>query len=115
LSGRLKRRALVVLFTDFVDTVAVDLLLESLDLLTWRHLVIFAALRDPLLERLSQALPADFQAAAAAVIADSFLRDRVLVLEQSAQLGVQVLDVAAAVFTSALLNRYLFIKQRGLL
>lgn len=115
LGSRLKRRALVVIFTEFIDTVSADLLLESLGLMARRHLVIFVTLRDPLMARIQNAPPTDFNAAARAVLADSFLRDRAIVIERAARLGVHCLDVSAREMSAALLNRYLLIKQRGLL
>ena len=115
LNHRLKRRALIVLFTDFVDAVSAELLLESLSVLTRRHLVIFVTMRDPLLHRLRGAAPDNFSRAAQAVIADDFLRERAIVLERVARLGVHCLDVPARDISAELLNRYLMIKQRGLL
>lgn len=115
LNSRLNRRALVVLFTDFVDTTSAELLIESLHILLKRHLVVFVTMRDPLLTDLRAARPGDFHAAAEAVIADDFLRDRAIVLERIARLGAHCLDVTARGMSAALLNRYLMIKQRGLL
>lgn len=115
LNARLQRRALVVLFTEFVDSIAAELLLESLQLLTRRHVVVFVTLRDPMLTQLQSAAPDDFTATAKAVVADDFLRERAVVLERMARLGVHCLDVAAQSVSSALLNKYLMVKQRGLL
>ncbi len=115
LGSRLKRRALVILFTEFVDTISAELLLESLGLLTRRHLVIFVTMRDPLLARLTETPPDDFARVARAVIADDFARERAVVLERVARLGVHCLDTPAPALSAALLNRYLLIKQRGLL
>ena len=115
LNSRLQRRSLVVLFTDFVDAVCAELMLESLQWLTRRHVVIFAVLRDPGPERLRNAAPVDLDSAARAVAADDLLRERAVVLERIARLGVHCLDVPAGELSPALLNRYLAIKQRGLL
>jgi uncharacterized protein (DUF58 family) len=115
LGSRLKRRALVVIFTEFIDAVSAELLLESLGLMARRHLVIFVALRDPLLGRIQNAPPDDFNSAARAVLADSFLRDRAIVIQRATRLGIHCLDVSAREMSAALLNRYLLIKQRGLL
>ncbi|UQZ90186.1 DUF58 domain-containing protein [Deltaproteobacteria bacterium Smac51] len=115
LNSRLKRRALVVLFTEFIDTISAELLLESLQLMARRHLVIFVTLSDPFLTRTRNAPPEDFTAVAEAVIADTFLRDRAIVLERAARLGIHCLDVPAREMSASLLNRYLMIKQRGLL
>lgn len=57
----------------------------------------------------------DFASAARAVTADDLLRERAVVLERVARMGVHCLDVPAGELSPALLNRYLAIKQRGLL
>lgn len=115
LSVRLQRRALIVLFTEFVDAISAELLIESLQIIARTHVVIFVTLRDPMLTRLRDGPPDDFSSAAKAVIADGFLRERAIVLERIARLGVHCLDVPAKGVSAALLNRYLMIKQRGLL
>jgi uncharacterized protein (DUF58 family) len=115
LNSRLKRRALVVLFTEFVDLISAELLIESLQWMTRRHAVVFVTMRDSTLTRLRAAQPDNFSRIAEAVIADDFLRERSIVLERVARLGVHCLDVPARGISAALLNRYLLIKQRGLL
>jgi uncharacterized protein (DUF58 family) len=115
LNARLSRRALVVLFTEFVDAIQAELLIESLRWMTRRHAVIFVTFRDTMLTRLEAAVPDDFSDAARAVIADDFLRERHIVLERIARMGVHCLDTNAASLSSALLNRYLMIKKKGLL
>lgn len=115
LNARLQRRALVVLFTEFVDTISAELLIESLQLMVRRYLVVFVTFRDPLLTSLRAARPDRFAKVAEAVLADDFERERSIVLERVARLGVHCLDVPARGLSSELLNRYLLIKQRGLL
>lgn len=115
LNARLQRRALIVLFTEFVDAVSAELLVESLQWMVRRHVVVFVTLRDPLLARLQEAEPASFADTARAVIADDFLRERSIVLERIARLGVHCLEVPAQELSTALLNRYMMIKQKGLL
>lgn len=115
LNARLRRRALVVVFSDFVDAISAELLTESLQLMTRRHVVIFVTFRDPMLSGRRERSPVDFTDAAEAVLADDFLRERAVVLEKVARLGVHCLEVPARGVSTALLNRYLLIKQRGLL
>jgi uncharacterized protein (DUF58 family) len=115
LYARLDRRSLIVLFTDFVDTVTAELLVQNVQRLTRRHLVVFVALRDPLLEEVIAAPPDDVRRIAGAVLAYDLLRDRRVVLERLQRLGVHCLDVSAARLSIALINRYLYIKQRDLL
>jgi uncharacterized protein (DUF58 family) len=115
LNAKLQRRALVVLFTEFVDLISAELLIESLQILVKRHFVVFVTLRDPMLARLQSAPPHDFHRVAEAVIAEDFLRERSIVLDRVARLGIHCLDVPVKAVSSALINRYLMIKQRGLL
>lgn len=115
LNARLKRRALVILFTEFVDSVMAELLVESLKRMSNRHVVIFVTLQDPSLVQLGEAEPENFEVIAEAVIAHDFARDRDVVLERIARLGVHCLDVPVGKLSTALLNRYLEIKQEGLL
>ncbi len=115
LYARLDRRTLIVLFTDFTDTVTAELLVANAERLARRHLVVFVALRDPLLADLFGSPPDDVRAVASAVIAYDLLRDRRIVLERLQRLGVHCLDVPASRLSIALINRYLLIKQRDLL
>ncbi|HEY2136208.1 MAG TPA: DUF58 domain-containing protein [Xanthobacteraceae bacterium] len=115
LSARLKRRALVILFTDFVDTVTAELLIEATQRIAKRHVVIFVTLRDAILHGIADAPPDDFNRVAQSVIAHDFLRDRRTVFERLQRLGVHCLDVPSRTLPIGLINRYLLIKQRGLL
>jgi uncharacterized protein (DUF58 family) len=115
LNIRLRRRALVVLFTDFVDTITAELLIESLQRIGNKHVVIFVTLRDATVEAIAEAEPARFDDVARAVIAHDLLRDRRIVLERLERMGIHCLETSSAGLSVALLNRYLIIKQRGLI
>ena len=115
LQTRLRRRSLIVLFTDFVDTVTSELLLENVRRISSRHLLIFVTIRDRLLADIFEAPPNDSVQVARAVLAADFRRERAIVLEKLERLGIQCLDLPPAELPVALLNRYLAIKQRGLL
>lgn len=115
LNARLKRRGLVVLFSEFVDSISAELLMESLQLLARKHLVIFVTLKDPMLREMAQRSPDSFHHAAESVFAGDFLQERAVVLERVARMGVHCLDVPAAGMAGALLKRYVLVKQRGLL
>ncbi len=115
LAQRLKRRTLVVLFTDFVDTVTAELMVESMQHLGSRHLVIFVSLRDPVLQQMVDAIPDHAGALARAVVANDFLRERSTVFARLARMGVHCLDVDRQAVSVALINKYVAIKQRGLL
>jgi uncharacterized protein (DUF58 family) len=115
LNARLKRRALVILFTDFVDTITAELLIESMQRVANRHVVVFVTQRGSVLQRAVDAPPDRFADLAQAVIAHDFLRERSIVFERLERLGIHCLDVPSKGLPVALINRYLTIKQRGLI
>ncbi|MEZ6038268.1 MAG: DUF58 domain-containing protein [Planctomycetota bacterium] len=112
---RLRRRTMLVLFTDFVDSVTAELMLRNVRHLTQRHLLLFVALRDPLLDRLVAAPPLGVDDVHRAVVADDLVRERRVVLERLRQAGAQVLDVDVDGLEAALIERYLTAKRRELL
>ncbi len=115
LQTRLRRRSLIVLFTDFIDTVTSELLFENVRRIATRHLLIFVTIRDRLLADIFEAPPDNDAQVARAVLAADFRREHAIVLEKLERLGIQCLDLSPAELPLALLNRYLLIKQRGLL
>jgi len=115
LAARLDRRSLIVLQTEFVDTITAELMLENVERLAHRHLVVFVCLQDPRLEATIDGEPGDLTALARSVIADEFLRERLVVLERLRRLGVHCLDVRSDQVGPALINRYLEIKRRELI
>jgi len=114
LSTRLRRRSLVVLFTDFLDTVTAELMIDNVTRLARRHLVLFVAVRDPSLESRAAARPHSLSALHEAVVAGDFARERHVVLERLRRVGAHCVDAAPERFSMALVNRYLDIKRREL-
>ena len=112
LDARLKRRSLVVLFTEFADAVTAQMLVEGIGRLARRHAVIAVTLQDPAMSRLVATEPSRFEGVASSVIAHDFLRERRVVLERIARLGIHVVDVPAAELSVAIVNKYLSLKQR---
>jgi len=115
LLGRLRRRSLVVLMTDFVDTVTAEMMLENVARLTRRHLVMFVSFQDPALKRIVEARPASIDAMARATVAHDFVQERSVVMERLTRLGVHCLDTSHEAVDSAMINRYLLIKSRELI
>ncbi len=54
---QLKQRSLVILQTEFVDTTMAELMIENVERLAARHVVIFVTLRDPSLHDIVNAPP----------------------------------------------------------
>ncbi|MEL6474949.1 MAG: DUF58 domain-containing protein [Pseudomonadota bacterium] len=115
LASRLERRSLIILFTDFVDTISAELMLENIKRLTDRHLVIFAAFEDDALNTMVDTPPNDPQAIGRAVVADTLLQERELVLLKLQRLGAQVIETRPEAFGSALVSQYLAVKRRDML
>lgn len=115
LSARLERRSLIVLFTDFVDTISAELMLENVKRLMDRHLVIFACFEDEQLSEMIDAEPKTADLVSRAVIADGLLKERELVLRKLEHLGVQIIETRPERFSADLVSRYLDIKRREML
>jgi uncharacterized protein (DUF58 family) len=115
LSARLRRRSLVVVFTEFVDTVTAELMLENLSRLARRQLVVFVSLRDPGVEGLAGAVPRRLGDVYRAVVASELVRERERVLARLRRMGVHCVDAPPAAVSTRLVNRYLDIKRRELI
>jgi uncharacterized protein (DUF58 family) len=109
------KRSLVVFFTDMVDPVAQSAVLAQIGTLARRHLVVCAFMNDAAIDRTlerSPQAPADvFETGVALELRE----ERLVAAAALRRLGVQVIDVPAHDLTTALIDRYLQIKQRGLL
>jgi len=114
LTSRLRRRTLVVVFTDFVDSVSVELMVENLGRLSQRHLVLCVTLVDPVLEDLASARPGSLFDLNRAVVAGELIRERRVVLGRLRRMGIHCLESPASAVSSQLLNRYLDIRRREL-
>lgn len=114
LSEKLKRRSLVVVLTDFVDTVTAELMVENLARLARTHLVVFVSLSDPRIRRLASTPPSDILDLNRAVVAGSYRKERDVVLKRLQRLGLFTIDADPPEVRSSLINRYLEIKRREL-
>lgn len=112
LSSRLNRRALIVLMTDFTDSIAAELMIENVARLARNHLILFVTLTDPDLTQAFERDPESLGDITEAVIADEFLRERRIVLERLRRLGVDVLPCGGDAVAPLLIERYLDIKAR---
>ena len=115
LNARTPKRSLIIIFTDFIDTTSAELLIENIGILSKRHLVIFVTMRDPSLEKMIDAAPADLDGVAELVSAGQALGERRLVLEKLARLGVTIVDAKPGTVTGQLISTYLDIKARELI
>jgi uncharacterized protein (DUF58 family) len=112
LGARVRRRSLVVVFTDFVDSVTAELMVENLGRLARRHLVLFVALASPVLTAARDARPDRLLDVERALVADGLLRDRATTLARLKRQGVLVVDAPPREVGPSLLQRYLEVQRR---
>jgi uncharacterized protein (DUF58 family) len=115
LAARHSKRALLVVLTDFVDAETASDMIAHLQLASRRHLVLFAAFKDPLLERAARVHPSSAFEGFRKSAAVELLRERREVLERLRQMGANVIDAEPSGLTAPMINRYLEIAFRGLL
>jgi uncharacterized protein (DUF58 family) len=115
LHERLNRRSLIVVFSDFVDPLSAELLLEHLAVLNRHHVLVFVSLHDPLLQNLVNDRVETMDGVARSVSASNLLAERRLVFEKMSSMGIDVIETTPVEMTPNLLNTYLAIKAKELI
>ena len=113
LQSRLQRRSLIIIFTDFTDPTAADLMLEAAGRLIDKHLVLFVVLEDRELTAIIDRSPQSAADVARAVTAQNLLDQKKLVLTRLRHMGIDVVEGAHQDIGTRLINHYLTIKRRG--
>ena len=106
---------MIVIFTDFADTISAELMLSAVGALLSRHLVLFILFRDEELEGFTAAPPEAPEDVTRAVTAAALLRQRRLVVSRLRRLGVHVIETSHDEAGPALVNAYVQMKRRNLL
>ena len=115
LGGRLTRRSLIVVATDFVDTVTADLMVKNLGHLASRHLMVFLTPANSALAKQFGGDLGGVADVARAVVANDLLRERRAVFARLRRLGVSCVEAPVEQLGPELVNRYLAIKARDLI
>ncbi len=115
IGAALKRRAMVVVFTEFADANSAELMIAAAQRLVRRHLLVFVVMADSELETLATQVPDTAQAMAAATIAADLLRDRRLVLSRLRRMGALVVEAPADGVPARLIAAYIRIKRQGMI
>lgn len=110
-----KKRAMVIVLTDFADKETSVGMLASVLLQARRHLFLFVALRDPLIGHTVGARPRDADAAFRHAIAYDLQRERRDVLLALRAGGVHTLDLDPKDITAPVIGKYLELRGRNLL
>ena len=111
LTAKLRRRSLIVLFSDFTDPTAAELMIESLGRLVDKHLVVFVTIADTELEDFVGQEPSDIATLARSVTAEALGHHRRIVLQRLRQLGVNVIEAPWETIGYDLIDRYFQIRQ----
>ena len=111
LTSKLKRRSLIVLFSDFTDPTAAEMMIESIGRLVDKHLVLFVTIADSELENFIEDEPGDIATLARSVTADTLLTQRQVVLQRLRRMGVDVIEAPYSQIGYQLIDRYFMIKN----
>jgi uncharacterized protein (DUF58 family) len=115
LALRQRRRALIVFFTDVMDVRASRTLIAYLGRAAARHVVVVVAIRNDELLAATKPTATTPLAIYTSAAAEELVQERDEALVRMRRAGVAVLDVSASQMATAVVNRYLEIKARGLL
>ncbi|HEY5171671.1 MAG TPA: DUF58 domain-containing protein, partial [Acidimicrobiia bacterium] len=107
------KRSLILVFTDLVDASAARSLVASVPVLTRRHAVIVASVRDPDLDRALRHEPSTAHDVYASAVAIDVLDERQRVATRLERAGARVVDAAAAELGEACVRAYLRLKARA--
>jgi uncharacterized protein (DUF58 family) len=109
------RRSLIVWLTDLAETAATPEVIECAAKMATRHLVLMGIIGQPELRRLVAEEPRSTNAMYRYTAALEVVQRRELLLRRLRQQGALTLEVDASRMSTALVNRYLEVKERSLL
>ena len=113
--GSQQRRSLVVWITDLAETASTPGVIEAATLLARRHLVLLVVIAQPELRQTAAEKPKDLTDMYRYAAALEVVHRRDLFLRQVRQQGVLTLEAEAGKLSTAVINRYLEVKERNLL
>jgi len=115
LRSQVRRRSLVVIFTDLMDELASDNLLEAMALLRPRHLPLCMAIRDSEWDDLMSRPPANATDVYERSVLQETIRQRRKAIGKLQQKGAIAMDLPPRLLSSNAMEHYLDVKRRGLL
>jgi uncharacterized protein (DUF58 family) len=113
--SQVRRRSLVVIFTDLMDELASDNLLEAVALLRPRHLPLCMAIRDSEWDDLMNRPPANAMDVYERSVLQETIRQRRKAIGKLQQKGAIAIDLPPKLLSSNAMEHYLDVKRRGLL
>jgi uncharacterized protein (DUF58 family) len=115
LQARQIRRSLVVLLSDIVDVETTVRFRTSLAKLSKKHVLLFAALRTPLLEQVVHSPVSTMVDGSRHAVAFELLKQRDQALHSLRHGGIHILDVEPSELTVPLINRFIDLRSQNLL
>jgi uncharacterized protein (DUF58 family) len=115
LAGRLSRRSMIVLFTEFTDLTSAEFMVRAAARLLQSHLLLVVVLRDEELEEIIGRAPQTSDDVTRAVTAAALLRDRLMVLTRLRHMGAHVIESEYDRVSDRLVDGYVSLKRRNLL
>jgi len=115
LRSHLHKRSLVLFLTDVIDPVSQSALLAELASVARHHLLVCVFMNDAAVNAALAEAPRDVAGAFRAGVAIGLAEERRTATALLARMGAVVIDVPAEKLTTASIDEYLRIKQRGIL
>ena len=115
LQSRQPRRSLIVVLSDIVDIETTSRFRTSLARLAKNHVLLFAALRTPLLERVIHGKVNTLLDGSRQAVAYELLQQRQKALHSLHHGGIHVLDVEPSQLTVPLINEFIDLRSQNLL
>jgi len=113
--SQVRRRSLVVIFTDLMDELASDNLLDAVALLRPRHLPLCMAIRDSEWDDLMSRPPTNATDVYERSVLQETIRQRRKAIGKLQQKGAIAMDLPPSRLSSNAMEHYLDVKRRGLL
>ena len=115
LAARLSRRSMIILFTEFTDSISAEFLVRAVRRLTEKHLLLVVVLRDAELEAIAEKTPENADDVTRAITASALLKERLVAITALRHLGVHVIESEYDRVNERLVAGYLDLKRRNLL
>lgn len=115
LARTIRKRSLVVLFCDVIDGDVSRALVASLTRITRTHLPMAVAIRNPELERVAARTPSHEAGAFERAAAEELVQARAAALQTMRRSGILVVDADPGDAMAATIEKYVEVKERGLL
>jgi uncharacterized protein (DUF58 family) len=110
-----RQRGLIIWITDLADTSMTPEVVESASRILSKHLLLFAVIAQTDLQRLANKYPENPEQMFEIMAAQELVQRRETLLARVRGKGALALEISPDALTTVLVNRYLEVKERGLI